>query len=174
MARGYGFDAKWVSPIRSYAWGIQLFCLTNQVAPTSRTEHLNTSGISSHGTDSFHVKLITPGNPVPKISTRLRGYLKDRVCENNSQTREDIIRKEIRRIAQELLNRVVDNFIIRVLLMQQRSAWNEHSINYWKSIVKHYWFQSGLHQKNSINFQYLWRKNLEGFLIFVKVIAKEK
>ena len=37
----------------------------------SRTEHLNTSGITSHGTDSFHVKLITPGHPIPKISTCL-------------------------------------------------------------------------------------------------------
>ena len=37
----------------------------------SRTEHLNTSGITSHGTDSFHVKPITPGHPIPKISTRL-------------------------------------------------------------------------------------------------------
>ena len=96
--------------------------MTNQVAPTSRTEHLNTSGISSHGTDSFHVKLITPGNPVPKISTRLRGYLKDRVCENNSQTREDIIRKEIRRILQEILNRVVDNFNVRVAAVLSYSS----------------------------------------------------
>ena len=70
----------------------------------------------------------------------LSGYLKNRVCENNPQTREGIIRKEIRRIAQEMLNRVVDNFIVRVLLIQQRRAWNEHSINYWKSIVKYYWF----------------------------------
>ena len=37
----------------------------------SRTEHLNTSGITSHGTDSFRVKPITPGHPIPKISTRL-------------------------------------------------------------------------------------------------------
>ena len=37
----------------------------------SRTEHLNTSGINSHGTDSFHIKLITPGHPIPKISTCL-------------------------------------------------------------------------------------------------------
>ena len=36
----------------------------------SRTEHLNTSGITSHAIDSFHVKSITPGNPIPKISTR--------------------------------------------------------------------------------------------------------
>ena len=32
-------------------------------------------------------------------------------------------------------------------------AWNEHSINYWKSVVKHYWLHSVFHQDNSINFQ---------------------
>ena len=37
----------------------------------SRTEHLNTSGITSHGTGSFRIKSITPGHPIPKISTRL-------------------------------------------------------------------------------------------------------
>ena len=42
----------------------------------------------------------------------LRGYLKDRVFENNPQSREDIIRKEISRIAQEMLSRFVDNFIV--------------------------------------------------------------
>ena len=40
----------------------------------SRTEHLNRSGITSHGTDSFHVKTITPGHPLPKISTRLTNF----------------------------------------------------------------------------------------------------
>ena len=44
----------------------------------------------------------------------LRCCLKDRICENNRQVREDIIRKEIRRIPQEILNRVVDNFNARV------------------------------------------------------------
>ena len=39
---------------------------------------------------------------------------RDRVCENNPRTREDIIRKEIRWIAQEILNRVVDNFNVWV------------------------------------------------------------
>ena len=71
------------------------------------------------------------------------GYLKDRVCENNPQTREDIIRKEIRWIPQEMLYRDVDNFnawVAAVLSKQQCGAWNKHSINYWKSIVKHYWF----------------------------------
>ena len=41
---------------------------------TSRTEHLNSSDISSHGTDSFPVKPITPGHPIPKISTRLTAF----------------------------------------------------------------------------------------------------
>ena len=40
--------------------------------------------------------------------------MKDRVCENNPQTREDIIRREIRWITQEMLNRVADNFNVRV------------------------------------------------------------
>ena len=37
----------------------------------SRTEHLNTSGITSHGTDSFRIKPITPSHPNSKISTCL-------------------------------------------------------------------------------------------------------
>ena len=32
---------------------------------------LNTSGITSHRTDLFHVKPITTGHPIPEISTRL-------------------------------------------------------------------------------------------------------
>ena len=39
--------------------------------PPPWIEHLSTLGITSHGTDSFHVKPITPGHPIPKISTRL-------------------------------------------------------------------------------------------------------
>ena len=141
MARGYRFDVKWVGPMGSYAWSIQVFCSRKEVPPHFSNRNLNTSRATSHGTGSFCIKLITPDHAFPKISTCLTifwgGFLKDRVCENNPQRREDIIRKEIRRIAQEMLNRVLDNFI---LLIQQRSAWNEHSINYWKSIVKHYWF----------------------------------
>ena len=33
----------------------------------SRTEHLNTSHVTSHGTDSFCIKPITPGHPIPNI-----------------------------------------------------------------------------------------------------------
>ena len=104
----------------------------------SQTEHLNTSGITSHGIDSFRDKLITPDHPITKISTLLTTfwggvYLKNRVCENNPQIREDIIRKEIRRIPQQMLNKVVDDFNVQgccCAVVQQRSAWNEHSINY--------------------------------------------
>ena len=34
-------------------------------------QHLNSSGSTSLGTDSFRVKLITPGHPIPQISTIL-------------------------------------------------------------------------------------------------------
>ena len=30
MAWGYRFDAKWVCPMGSYAWGVHLFCLRNR------------------------------------------------------------------------------------------------------------------------------------------------
>ena len=35
------------------------------------TEHFNTSGIISHGADSYCVKLITPNHPISKISNHL-------------------------------------------------------------------------------------------------------
>ena len=44
----------------------------------------------------------------------LKEHLKDRVCGNNPQTKEDIIRREIRWISQEMVNIVVDNFNVRV------------------------------------------------------------
>ena len=48
--------------------------------------------------------------------------MKNRVCENNPQTREDIIRREIRRISLEMLNRVVDNFNVRVAAVLSYSS----------------------------------------------------
>ena len=122
----------------------------------SRTEHLNTSCITSHGTTSFRVKHTIPGHPIPKISTRLTifwgGIWKTEFVKTIHRQERTIIRREIRLIPQEMLNRILSNFNVWVAI-QQCSAWNEHSINYWKSIVKHYWFYSGFHQKNSINFQ---------------------
>ena len=33
MARGCRFDAKWVCPMGSYTWGIQVFCSKNEAQP---------------------------------------------------------------------------------------------------------------------------------------------
>ena len=33
MTRGYRFDAKWVCPMGSYAWDIQVFCSRNEAQP---------------------------------------------------------------------------------------------------------------------------------------------
>ena len=81
LDRGCRFYAKWACPMGSYAGSIQVFCSRNKMAPhfSNRTEHLNTSGITSRGMDSFHVNPIPPGhiNPItsghsiPKISNRL-------------------------------------------------------------------------------------------------------
>ena len=73
MGRGYWVDMRWIHPMRSYARGIQGFCSVWEMRRhlISRTEHLKTSDITSHGTGSFCVKLITPVLPNPKISTRL-------------------------------------------------------------------------------------------------------
>ena len=67
------FEVKWVCPMGSFAWGIQLFCSVWEMRRhlISRTEHFNISGITSHGTGSFCVKPITPVHPIPKISTHL-------------------------------------------------------------------------------------------------------
>ena len=51
MARGYRFYVKWVCPMESYAWGIQVFCSRKEAPPHFKpppwTEHLNISGITS-------------------------------------------------------------------------------------------------------------------------------
>ena len=123
MVRGYRFDAKWVCPngklCLRYSRGIK--------APphfSNRTlEYLK------HNFPWDRLILRQTDNPWPSYSQDLnppdyflRGYLKDRVCENNPQTREDIIRKEIRRIPHEMLNRVVDNFNVRVAAVLSYSS----------------------------------------------------
>ena len=67
------FDVKWVCPMERFAWGIQVFCSVWEMRChlISQTEHLTTSGITSHGTDSFRVEPITPDHPIRKILTRL-------------------------------------------------------------------------------------------------------
>ena len=48
--------------------------------------------------------------------------LERRVCENNPKTREDIIRKGIKWIPQEMLNRVMDNFNVGVAAVLSYSS----------------------------------------------------
>ena len=75
-----------------------------------------------------------------------------------------------------MLNRVVDNFIVRVAAVLSYSS-VVHGTNivliiekYSKSLLILEWFTP----KEFYKLRVLWRKNLEGFLIFVKVIAREK
>ena len=98
MARIYWFDTKWVCPIESYAWGIQVFCSRNEIAPYFSNRALE---YISHNFPWRRLILHQTNNPWPSYSQALnppdyfmRGYLKERVCENNPQTREDIIRRE--------------------------------------------------------------------------------
>ena len=117
MAKGYQFDTKWVCSMGSYAWDIQVFLSRNDVAPHFSNRTLE---YPMHNFPRDRLILHQTVNSCPSCSQDLnlpdyflRGYLKDRVCENNSQTREDITRRKIRRIPQEMLNRVVDNFNVQ-------------------------------------------------------------
>ena len=126
MARGYRFDVKWVCPMGSYAWGIQVFCSRNK-APShflNRTLEYLRHNFPWDRLISRQIEIPWPSYSQDLNSPDyfLRGNLKDRVCENNPQSREDIIRKEIGRIAQEMLNRAVDNFIVRVAAVLSYSS----------------------------------------------------
>ena len=117
MARGYWFDVKCVFPGRSYTWGIQVFCLRNKVVPHFLNRTLEYLRHNFPWERLISRQTNNPGHPICKISTHLTifwgGTWKTRVCENN-QTREDIIRRQIRWIPLEMLNRVVDNFNVQV------------------------------------------------------------
>ena len=124
MARGYRFDAKSVCPIGNYAGGTPVFCSRNK-APS----HFLNRTIEYLRHNFPWDRLITrqTKNPWPSYSQDfnppdyfLKEYLKDRACENNPQTREDIIRKEIRRIPQKMLNRVWTMF--KLLLCSYTAA----------------------------------------------------
>ena len=64
----------------------------------------------------------------------LWGHLKERVYHNYPQTIDALkenISCEIRRIPCEMLDRVINNFNVRVAtVIQRRGAWIEHVINY--------------------------------------------
>ena len=57
MARGYWFEAKWVCPMGSYAWGIQVICSRNEVERQSLWKQSTDKRASSEEkSDGFHKK----------------------------------------------------------------------------------------------------------------------
>ena len=87
MARGYWFDAKWVCPMGSYAWGIQVFSSRNEASPHFSnksleylTRNLPWERLILHQTDNPWPSYSQDLNPPDYF---LRGYLKNRTCENN-------------------------------------------------------------------------------------------
>ena len=102
--------------------------------PPPQTEHLNTSGITSHGTDSFHVKLITPGHPIPNISTHLTifwgGTRKTEFVKTIYRQERASSEKKSDRLHKKCSVELWTILLFELLLIQQRPAWNEHSINY--------------------------------------------
>ena len=102
----------------------------------ARTELLNTSGSTSQGTDSFRVQPITPGHPIPQISTPsdyfLWGYLKDRVYETIHRQQ-----RFSKRTSEEKSDRFHETCSVELwtilmfeLLRVQHGAWIEYIINY--------------------------------------------
>ena len=80
-------------------------------------------------------------NPWPPYSSDLTpldyflwGYLKERVYEDNPGIIERLkenIKRGIRRIPNDVLERAMDNFNVRVAnVIQQRGVWIKHIINY--------------------------------------------
>ena len=104
-----------------------MFCLRNEEVPphfSNRTlEYLR--GLISSQTVNPCLSYSQDLNPPDYF---LRRYVKDRVCGNNPQTREDMIGREFRWIPQEMLSRVVDNFNVRVATVLSYSS-AVHGIN---------------------------------------------
>ena len=101
----------------------------------SRTEQNRTLEYLRHNFPWDRLILRQTDNPWQSYSQDLnspdyfvRDYLNDRVCENNPQTREDIFRREIRWIPQEMLNRVVDSFNVQVAAVLSYSS-TVHGMN---------------------------------------------
>ena len=63
-----------------------------------------------------------PWEVMPKVFKCSVWEMRWQVCESNPQTREDIIRGEIKWIPQEMLNRVVDNFNVPVAAVLSYSS----------------------------------------------------
>ena len=85
MTKSYWFDAKGVCPMGSYAWGIQVLCSRNEVAPhfwNRRLEYFRHNfswdTLILHQTDNPQPSYSQDLNPTDYF---LRGYQKDRVLK---------------------------------------------------------------------------------------------
>ena len=99
----------------------------------SWTEHLNTSGITFHATDSFRVKPITPGHPIPKISTHLTifwgGIWKTEFVKT--------IHRQERTSSEEKSDGFHKKCSIELCCHTAAQCMELTCINYWKSIAKY-------------------------------------
>ena len=117
---------------------IQLFFNRMVHHPTVRTAPFNTLRQYLLGDRLISRRTDNPWPPYSPDLTPLDyflwGYLKERVYEDNPDTIERLkknVKREIRRIPNDVLERVMDNFNVRVAnVIQQRGAWIEHIINY--------------------------------------------
>ena len=106
----------------SFACGLSSNTIS-QVPPQKIVRRVEILGIGWPGVIGLMRNESVPWEVMPEVfkcSVMFQGarkYLKGGVCENNPKTRKDIIRKEIRRIPQAILNRVVGNFNVRVAVV---------------------------------------------------------
>ena len=133
MATGYRFDAKWVCTWEVMPEVSKCSVREMRCHLISRSKILNTSGVTPMG-QTHIVKPITPGHPVPKISTRLT--ISWGVFWKQSTDKRRHQKKRNQKCSIELWTILMFEFCCAVIF----GACNEHSINYWNSILKHYWF----------------------------------
>ena len=152
MAKGCRFYVKWACPMGSYAWDIQMFLISrtesrNEVPPFFSNRTLEYLRHNFPWDRHISRKTITPSHPIPKIPTRLTifwgGTWKTEFVKGihrqeriSSEKKSDGFHKKC---SIELWTTLMFE-LLWCAVIQQCGARNEQSINYWKSIEKHYWF----------------------------------
>ena len=145
MARGYRFDAKWIFLMGGYTRGIQVICLRNEVTPHFSNRALEYLRHNFPWDRLISCKSITPGHPIPKISTRLtifwRGTWKTEFVKTIHRQDRTSPEKKLDGFHSKCSVKLWTILKFELLLCCHTAAWcmDEHSINYRKGIVK-YWF----------------------------------
>ena len=93
-----------------------------QLPPQKIVRWVEILGIGWSGLIGLMQNESVPWEVMPKVFKCSVWEMRWQVCESNPQTREDIIRTEIRWIPQEMLNRVVDNFNVPVAAVLSYSS----------------------------------------------------